>query len=59
MRFALVPAERNIFLVNITVVGTEFLEQRTVLDATATDIICKAGKREAVTTVRAVIGTES
>lgn len=51
--------ERGVFVMDVTVPGFQFFEERTILDAAAADIVGKTGKQQAVRTVATVIGTES
>ena len=50
--------ERGVFVMDIAVAGFQLFEERTVLDAAATDIVGETGKQQAVRTVATVIGTE-
>lgn len=50
--------EGGVFVMDVTVPGFQLFEERTVLDATAADIVCETGKQQAVRTVATVIGTE-
>ena len=43
---------------DVTIPGFQLLEEHTILDAAAADIIGETGKQQAVRTVATVIGTE-
>lgn len=45
-------------MMDVTVPRFQLFEERTILDATAADIVCETGKQQAVRTVATVIGTE-
>lgn len=53
-----ISGERCVFVMDVTVPGFQLFEERTVLDATAADIVGEAGKQQAVRTVATIIGAE-
>lgn len=53
-----VSGERCVFMMDVPIPGFQLFKERTILDATAADIVSETGKQQTVRTVATVIGAE-